>query len=91
MNNSLSLFKGEALGRKTYASLKEIDIPFDIINVFRRSEYLPKIAAEAMETNCTVFWVQQRVFNKDAYNLLKENGFTVIMDMCVKVAQAVLK
>jgi len=80
-----------ALGEKAYPSLTDIPESIDIINVFRRSEYLPEIAQEAIQTNCNVFWAQQGVFNEYAYKQLKENGFTVIMDMCIKVAHAVLK
>lgn len=78
------------LGEKAYDSLTEIDEDIDIINVFRRSEFLPDIAAEALKTNCKVFWAQQGVVNEEAYELLKENDFTVIMDLCIKVAHAVL-
>lgn len=79
------------LGERAYPSLADIDEQFDMINVFRRSEFLPAIAEEAIQTNCNVFWAQQGVHNGQAYKLLKENGFTVIMDMCIKVAEAVLK
>lgn len=78
------------LGEKAYASLADIEEQIDIINVFRRSEFLPAIAKEALKTNSKVFWAQQGVANEDAYQLLKENDFTVIMDLCIKVAHAVL-
>lgn len=80
----------EVLGEKAYASLADIDVPFDMINVFRRSEFLPDIAKEAAQTDCRVFWAQQGVINEEAYNYLKEQGFTVIMDMCIKVVHSVL-
>lgn len=80
----------EVLGEKAYDSLTDIDIQFDMINVFRRSEFLPDIAKEAVQTNCRVFWAQQGVINEEAYNYLKERGFTVIMDMCIKVVHSVL-
>mgnify|MGYP001305460269 FL=1 len=80
----------EVLGEKAYASLLDIDEKIDIINVFRRSEFLPEIAKEAIQTDCKVFWAQQGVMNEEAYEILKENGFTVIMDVCIKVAHAVL-
>lgn len=80
----------EVLGEKAYDSLTEIDIPFDMINVFRRSEFLPDIAKEAAQTNCRIFWAQQGIINEEAYNYLKEQGFTVIMDMCIKVVHSVL-
>src|SRR5699024_8466748 len=79
------------LGEKAYSSLLEVEGQIDIINVFRRSEFLPGIAEEAIGTDCRVFWAQQGVYHEQAYNQLKENGFTVIMDMCIKVAHAVLK
>ncbi|GGA62160.1 CoA-binding protein [Ornithinibacillus halotolerans] len=80
----------EVLGEKSYASLLEINEPIDIINVFRRPEYLPSLAQEAAQTNCKVFWAQQGITNEDAYDYLTERGFTVIMDLCIKVAHAVL-
>lgn len=81
----------EVLGEKAYARLSDIEEKIDIINVFRRSEFLPEIAKEALKTDCKVFWAQQGVVNEEAYHLLKENGFTVIMDLCIKVAHAVIK
>ena len=80
----------EVLGEKAYDSLTDIDVPFDIINVFRRSEFLPDIAKEAAQTDGRIFWAQQGIVNEEAYNYLKEQGFTVIMDMCIKVVHSVL-
>jgi|SRR5690625_5153171 len=80
----------QVLGEKSYTSLTEIEESIDIINVFRRSAFLPDIAKEALQTNSNIFWAQQGVVNEEAYNLLKENDFTVIMDLCIKVAHAVL-
>src|SRR5690625_3764495 len=80
----------EVLGEKAYDSLTEIDESFDIINVFRRPEHLPAIAKEAAKTNCKVFWAQQGIKNEEAYDYLKERDFTVIMDLCIKVAHSVL-
>lgn len=80
----------EVLGEKSYDSLADIDIPFDMINVFRRSELLPAIAKEAAETDCKVFWAQQGVANEEAYDYLREHDFTIIMDLCIKVVHSVL-
>lgn len=80
----------EVLGEKAYNSLQEIQQPIDIINVFRRSEFLIDIANDALQTNSKIFWAQQGVINEDAYKLLKDKGITVIMDLCIKVAHAVL-
>ncbi|CAI6265343.1 CoA-binding protein [Bacillus subtilis] len=81
----------EALGVKAVSSLKEIDGPIDIVNVFRRSEQLPGVAEEFLETDAPVFWAQQGLVNEEAYQMLKEKSRTVIMDLCIKVAHAVTK
>ncbi|MCY7766730.1 CoA-binding protein [Bacillus inaquosorum] len=81
----------EALGVKAVSSLKEIDGPIDIVNVFRRSEQLPGVAKEFLETDAPVFWAQQGLVNEEAYQMLKEKDRTVIMDLCIKVAHAVTK
>ncbi|MEH7743060.1 MULTISPECIES: CoA-binding protein [Bacillus] len=81
----------EALGVKAVSSLKEIDGPIDIVNVFRRSEQLPEVAEEFLETDAPVFWAQQGLVNEEAYQTLKQKGRTVIMDLCIKVAHAVTK
>ncbi|WP_339227873.1 CoA-binding protein [Oceanobacillus sp. FSL K6-2867] len=80
----------EVLGEKAYPTLTAIPDKIDIINIFRRPEYLPEIAKEAAETDCRIFWAQQGIVNEDAYHYLKERDFTVIMDLCIKVVHAVL-
>lgn len=81
----------EALGVKAVSSLQEIEGPIDIVNVFRRSEQLPGVAEEFLETDAPVFWAQQGLVNEEAYQMLKQKDRTVIMDLCIKVAHAVTK
>ncbi|HLR08065.1 MAG TPA: CoA-binding protein [Bacillota bacterium] len=80
----------EVLDEQAYPSLVDVPEPFDIINVFRRSEHLPAIAKEAVKTDCNVFWAQQGIVNEEAYNYLKRHDFTVIMDLCIKVQHSLL-
>ncbi|MEQ6389656.1 CoA-binding protein [Bacillaceae bacterium S4-13-58] len=82
----------KVLGEKAYPSLLDIedDIKIDIIDVFRRSELLPEVAKEAVQTNAGVFWAQQGLYNEEAYDILKKENKTVIMDLCIKVAHSVL-
>ncbi|WP_156289159.1 CoA-binding protein [Oceanobacillus salinisoli] len=80
----------EVLGEKAYPSLMDVPEEFDMINVFRRPEYLPEIAKEAAKTNARIFWAQQGIVNEEAYHYLKERDFTVVMDLCIKVVHAVL-
>ncbi|RWZ60376.1 CoA-binding protein [Halobacillus fulvus] len=81
----------ESLGERSYASLKDVDEPIDIINVFRRSEYLPDVAREAANIRAKSFWAQQGVFHEEAYDELKDTDQVVIMDTCIKVAHAIYK
>ena len=79
------------LGVKAVSNLKEIDGHVDIVNVFRRSEFLPEVAREFAEIDADVFWAQQGLENEEAYQFLKEKGYTVVMDRCIKVEHAMTK
>ncbi|TYS47945.1 CoA-binding protein [Bacillus infantis] len=81
----------EILGEKAVGSLKEIEGHIDIVNIFRRSEYLPDLAREFEEIDADVFWAQLGVANQEAYDFLKDKGYTVIMDRCIKVEHAMTK
>lgn len=81
----------EVLGVKAVSSLKEIEGHIDIVNVFRRSEFLPEIAKEFDEIDSDIFWAQLGVENQETYDFLKEKGYTVIMDRCIKVEHALTK
>lgn len=81
----------EVLGVKAVKALKDIEGHIDIVNVFRRSEFLPEIAKEFAEIDADIFWAQLGVENEEAYNFLKEKGYTVIMNRCIKVEHALTK
>lgn len=79
------------LGEKSYASLSDIPEKVDIVNVFRRSEFLEDIADEFTKIDCPVFWTQLNVVDENVFNRLADAGYTVIMDRCIKVEHAILK
>lgn len=81
----------EVLGEKSYASIKDIPEPVDIVNVFRRSEFLEDLAEEFLEIDCPVFWTQLNVVDENVFKRLTDQGYTVIMDRCIKVEHAILK
>lgn len=81
----------EVLGVKAVKALKDIEGHVDIVNVFRRSEFLPEIAKEFAEIDADIFWAQLGVENEEAHNFLKEKGHTVIMNRCIKVEHALTK
>lgn len=81
----------EVLGVKAIGSLKELDEHVDIVNVFRRSEFVMDLAKEFLEIDADVFWTQLEVIDEEAFQMLKENGRKVIMDRCIKVEHALTK
>ncbi|RSD26049.1 CoA-binding protein [Mesobacillus subterraneus] len=81
----------EILGVKAVKTLKEIEGHVDIVNVFRRSEYLMGVAKEFAEIDADVYWAQLGLEDEEAYHYLKEKGYTVIMDRCIKVEHAITK
>ena len=82
---------GEVLGVKAVASLKDIEGHIDIVNVFRRSEQLFDVAKEFADIDAEIFWAQLGLINEEAYTFLKEKGYTVVMDRCIKVEHALTK
>lgn len=82
--------KGPILGQTTYASLKDIPVPVDIVNVFRRSEHTPEVAEEAAAIGAKVLWLQLGIANDEAASIAEAAGLTVIMDRCIKVEDSIL-
>ncbi|MBC1512952.1 CoA-binding protein [Listeria booriae] len=75
----------EVLGEKAVASLADIEGHVDIVDIFRRSEFLPALAEEFDAIDADVFWAQSGISDETAYDFLKERGHTVIMDCCIMV------
>ncbi|WP_258921588.1 CoA-binding protein [Heyndrickxia coagulans] len=81
----------EILGEKAVPSLKDIEGHVDIVDIFRWPEYLPELAREFDEIDADVFWAQLGIENEEAYRFLKEKGYTVVMNRCIKVEHALTK
>ncbi|MNW34121.1 hypothetical protein D3C74_110920 [compost metagenome] len=82
--------QGEILGEKVFSSLKDIPEPVGIVNVFRRSEYTPEVAQEAVEIGAKVLWLQLGITSEEAYKIAADGGLAVIMDRCIKVEDSIL-
>lgn len=76
---------GELFGETVRTSLAEIDEPVDVVDVFRPAEEAPKIALEAAAIGAKVLWLQAGIWSDEAYSLAKDEGLTVVMDMCMGV------
>ena len=70
---------------RVYPSLKAIDRPVDMVEVFRKSEDLYKITEEAIAINAKVLWAQIGVIDHDAAKLAEEAGLKVVMNRCPKI------
>lgn len=75
----------EVFGKKAVKSLLDIKGHVDIVNVFRRSEFLPDVAKETAEIGADVFWAQLGLANEEAYDFLQARGITTVMNRCIMV------
>lgn len=70
------------LGEKCYPDLASIPEPVEIVDVFRRSEFVPEIAEAAIAKGARVLWCQLGVIHLDAARRAQKAGLTVVMDRC---------
>ena len=78
----------EVLGRRSYASLRDIPEPVDIVDIFRDPEAVPEIVEDAIAIGAQVVWMQLGVINEEAARRAREAGLEVVMDACVKIEHA---
>ena len=78
----------EILGRRVYASLSDLPVTPDIVDVFRRSEDLPTAADEAIAVGASVFWAQLGLWSPEAAQRCAAAGLGVVMDRCLKIEHA---
>ncbi|MBE6171408.1 MAG: CoA-binding protein, partial [Enterococcus faecium] len=76
----------EVLGEPVVAQLTDINEPIDIVDIFRRSEFLPEVAADFLKTDAKVFWAQLGIENEEAAEMLQAAGRNdIVMDRCIKI------
>ena len=73
----------QILDRKSYATILDIKNPIDIVNVFRRSEYVLPIIKDAIKINANAIWLQDGVISHEGEKLAKENDILFIMNDCL--------
>ena len=78
----------EILGEKSYASVLDVPVPVDIVNVFRAPDALPGIARDAVTIGAGAMWCQFGVINAEGAQIAEDGGVPVIMDRCLKVEHA---
>ena len=76
-------FESAVLGETSYPSLEAIPERVDIVNIFRRSEFVPEIVDAAIRIGARAVWMQEGVVHEEAADLARSAGLTVVMDRCI--------
>jgi predicted CoA-binding protein len=73
----------EVLGEKSYARLEDVPDKIDVVDVFRRSEFVPEIVEAAIRVGARAIWMQDGVVNETAAQRARDAGLFVVMDDCI--------
>jgi predicted CoA-binding protein len=73
------------LGQTCYGSLAEIDVPVDMVEIFRSSEAALGVTEEAVAIGAKVVWMQLQIVNYQAAEIAESSGIKVVMDRCPKL------
>ena len=73
----------EILGEKCYPDVESVPGRIDIVDIFRRSEFVPEIVEAAIRKGAKVVWMQEGVIHEEAARRAREAGLEVVMDRCI--------
>jgi uncharacterized protein len=73
----------EIMGETCYPDLDSVPDPIDIVDIFRRSEYVPEIVEAAVRKGAKAIWMQEGVFHEEAARRAEAAGMLVMMDRCI--------
>jgi len=74
-----------ALGEKAYPSLLDVPERIDIVNIFRRPEFVEEVVDQAIQRKVPVIWMQEEVVHEEAAQKARQAGIYVVMDRCILV------
>ena len=72
-----------ALGEKAHSTLLDVPGKIDIVNVFRRQEFVDEIVDQAIQLKLPAIWMQEQVVNEKAAEKARKAGIFVVMDECI--------
>ncbi len=72
-----------ALGEKSYPSLLDVREKIDIVDIFRRPEFVPQVVEQAIQIKVPAIWMQEGVIHEEAAEKARQAGIFVIMDHCI--------
>ena len=75
----------EALGEKSYRSLMDVPEKIDIVDIFRRSEFVEEVVDQAIRLKVPAVWMQEEIVHERAAEKARRAGMFVIMDRCILV------
>jgi uncharacterized protein len=73
------------LGEKSYATLADLPVKPDVVNVFRLPRFIPAIVDQMLSLGLKNIWVQQGIINAEAATRAEAGGINVVMDRCIMV------
>ena len=71
------------LGEKAYPSLKDVPEKIDVVNIFRRPEFVPEVVDQAIALKVPAVWMQKEVIHERAAAKARQAGIFVVMDRCI--------
>jgi uncharacterized protein len=75
--------EAEVLGEKTYARIEDVPEHIDIVDIFRRSEFVLPIVESAIRLGARAVWMQEGVVDEEAAQKARDAGLAVVMDRCI--------
>lgn len=78
----------EIMGLPAYASLADLPVVPDVVDIFRKHDDLPEVAREAVAIGAKALWLQLGSWNEEAAEIAEAAGLDVVMDRCVKIEHA---
>jgi len=73
----------ESLGEKSYPSLLDVPEKIDIVDIFRRSEFVEEVVDQAIQLKVPAIWMQEEVIHEKAAEKARKAGIFVVMDRCI--------
>ncbi len=73
----------ECLGEKAYPSLLEVPGKIDLVNIFRRPEFVEQVVDQAIQLRVPAIWMQEEVIHERAAEKARKTGIIVVMDLCI--------
>jgi hypothetical protein len=73
----------EVLGARAYPRLSDVPVPVDLVNVFRRAQFIDEIVDDCLALKLKALWIQEGIVNKPAAERARAAGITVVMDRCI--------